>query len=244
MRLGLACAAIVLASQLVAPRAAAEGFDPTADIDRSLWLAARGDDSSLPELCKRARTARAHESREAAALALGRFAAGPVDQCLSREGGSAANVTDTVRRGRASRRVAGLVVFSNNPDAANLTKFTKMKLFERGYIVASEGPASTHVQAGHHFPRGHGWVLDVRTVRCEIVKTGAATRSEFHVVANVFAHPGRQLLPVSGPLRVDGAIEGGASCALDGVVLRQLGEVLAERFIDSETTFVAARGRL
>jgi hypothetical protein len=229
---------------LAAAPVAAEGVDPTADIDRSLWLAAGGDDRSLPELCKRARSARTLESREAAALALGRFAAGPVDQCLSREGGAGSRAADAVRRGRTSRRVAGLVVFSNNPDAANLTKFTKMKLFERGYIIAPERPASTHVREGHHFPRGHGWVLDVRTVRCEIVKTGAGTRSEFHVVANVFAHPGRQLLPVSGPLRVDGAIEGGASCTLDGGVLRQLGEVLAERFIDSERTFVAARGQL
>ncbi len=242
MRLGPACVAITLAFLSAAPLAAAEGVDPTADIDRSLWLAARGDDRSLPELCKRAQTGRTQESREAAALALGRFAAGPVDTCLSREGASDPKAADTVRRGRAFRRIAGLVVFSNNPDAANLTKFTKMKLFERGYIVASDRPVRSGLREGHHFPRGHGWVLDVRTVRCEIVKTKTGTRSEFHVVANVFAHPGRQLLAVSGPLRVDGAIEGGASCALDGGLLRQLGEVLAERFIDSETTFTAARG--
>jgi hypothetical protein len=140
--------------------------------------------------------------------------------------------------------VAGLVVFAANPEAANLTKFTKMKLFELGYIVAADRPLTSAVREGHHFPRGHGWVLDVRTVRCEIVKTAAGTRSEFHVVANVFAHPGRQLLPVSGPLRVDGAIEGGVSCALDRGVLRHLGEVLAERFVESETTFLAARGNM
>ena len=240
MRLGPAFIAIALTARL----ASAEGVDPTADIDRSLWLAARADDSSLPELCKRARGARTVESREAAALALGRFAAGPVDKCLSREGASDARTVDAVRRGRAFRRVSGLVVFTNNADAANLTKFTKLKLFERGYIVSPDRPAGSDLREGHHFPRGHGWLLDVRTVRCEIVRTSTGTRSEFHVVANVFAHPGRQLLPVSGPLRVDGSIEGGASCALDGGVLRQLGEVLAERFIDSEGTFLAARGSL
>ncbi len=240
MRLGPAVIAIALLTRL----AAAEGVDPTADIDRSLWLAARADDGSLPELCKRAKHARAPESREAAGLALGRFAAGSVDKCLAREGVSDPRTADAVRRGRAFRRVSGLVVFSNNMDAANLTKFTKLKLFERGYIVSADRPVGSALREGLHFPRGHGWFLDVRTVRCEIVRSDSGTRSEFHVVANVFAHPGRQLLPVSGPLRVDGAIEGGASCALDGGVLRQLGEVLAERFVDSESIFLAARGQM